>query len=290
MKLFNVGSLNLDHVYTVDAFVQPGQTISANDYQQFVGGKGLNQSIALARAGAEVVHVGMLGPEANDLLKALEKEGVNTTQINTCEQATGHAIIQVNQVGENSIIVYPGANHLLNPYHIDQALSDSQEGDWILCQNETSQVGYLLEIAKQKKLFTVFNPAPMTADVQGYPLNHVDLLIVNESEGQALSGKTDVELILATLLKRYPSTKMVLTLGAKGAIYIDQSTRCTVSAQPVTAVDTTAAGDTFIGYFLAELIQGADPKQCLTIATRAAGLCVQKMGAADSIPDRLLVN
>ncbi len=290
MRIFNFGSLNLDHVYSVDDFVQPGQTIAANDYRQFAGGKGLNQSIALAKAGADVVHVGMVGIEGGMLLEKLQANGVAVDQVVTIEQATGQAVIQVNNSGENAIIINAGANACLSKTRIDEALNGSKNDDWVLCQNETSEVAYLLDAASRRGLFTVFNPAPMTTQVHNYPLAKVDLLIVNETEAQALVGAAESEQVIEQLLHHYPATRIVLTLGAQGAVYADQHSRILVPAHQVQAVDTTAAGDTFIGYFVAQWAQQLPLEQCLEIATQAAALCVQTQGAADSIPDRAELN
>lgn len=286
MKLINFGSLNIDHVYSVDEFVQPGQTIHAKNYQQFCGGKGLNQSIAVARAGMQVMHIGQVGPGGEALIQLLNESGVDTSQIDTVDEATGHAIIQVAASGENEIIVFGGANQILSRGKIDNALSLAEKGDWVLCQNETSHVDYLLEAAYKIGLRTVFNPAPMNASVKQYPLDKVNLLIVNETEGAALAGQSDPGNILSSLLTRYPDINVVLTQGAKGAAFGSQKITVDVAAEKVEVMDTTAAGDTFIGYFLAEISQRQAVETCLKTACLAAGLCVQKAGAAQSIPLR----
>jgi ribokinase len=286
MKIFNFGSLNVDHVYSVDEFVQPGQTIACRNYQRFPGGKGCNQSIALAHAGAQVVHVGKIGADGDWIKQCLSESGVDVSCISACEEPTGHAVIQVNRRGENSIIVHGGANQQLEEGEIQRALSRSNAGDFVLTQNETSGVAHLLRAARDRKLFTVFNPAPMSEAVDGYPLEAVDLFVLNETEGASLVGESSIEKILTGMRARFPGAITVLTLGEQGAVCRNMESEIWVRAEPVDAVDTTAAGDTFIGYFVGALMKRLDPETCLRQACSAAGLCVQRRGAADSIPRR----
>ncbi len=290
MRLFNFGSLNIDHVYNVDEFVKPGQTIHARHYQQFCGGKGLNQSIAAARAGMQVLHVGQIGAGGEVLTRQLDNAQVDTSLVDQVDAATGHAIIQVAASGENEIIVFGGANQSLTRNKIDAALATARSDDWVLCQNEINQVDYLLDKSAQAGLLVAFNPAPMTDLVKAYPLHTVDLLIVNQTEGAALTGQTEAAAIAVGLSQHYPDTRIVLTLGAQGAMYVDQQQTISVAAEPLDAIDTTAAGDTFIGYFLSELADQKTIDTCLQTACRAAALCVQKAGASDSIPLRSALN
>lgn len=284
MKVINFGSLNIDHVYYVDTFVKPGETIASGEYKQFCGGKGCNQSVALAQAGGSVMHAGKIGPEGDWLKQRLTDSGADVSMVIKGEAATGHAIIQVANSGENSIIIHGGANQTLDPNYVESVLEKADTADYVLTQNETSCVPEILSQAAGKGLFVVFNPAPMTPDVKSYPLNDVDLLILNESEGEALTGKAEPDDILKTLLSDYPNVRVVLTLGAAGAIYQSAEECFKVSAYSVEAIDTTAAGDTFIGYFLKELGTDAPIAKALQTACKAAALCVQKAGASDSIP------
>ena len=285
MRIFNFGSLNIDHVYRVNELVSPGATISASDYQQYCGGKGLNQSIALARAGASVVHVGVLGPDGDMLLQQLQADGVDTSMIRRIDAASGHAVIQVSDAGDNAIIIYPGANQRLSRAQIDAALQQAKSGDWVLCQNETSEVAYLLQAASKRGLYTACNPAPMTSAARDYPYHLLKLLLVNQSEAEALTGSTDHNAMLAQLQQSYPDTIVMLTLGADGAVAFSQGESFQQPAEQVNAEDTTAAGDTFCGYFLHALAQQRSLTQCLQQASHAAALCVQRAGAAVSIPN-----
>lgn len=286
MKIINFGSLNIDRVYTVEHFVRPGETLNSSTYNEFAGGKGLNQSIALARAGAEVLHVGKIGRDGEFLKQLLLADGIDVSHIQTIEGPSGHAIIQVTATGENSIILEGGANRKIIEEDIRAALTTAGIGDWILLQNEISQTAEILSRAAEHGLNVVFNPAPMTPEVRDLPLQSVRLLIVNEVEGEMIAGQKRPDRIIDTILTRYPNISLVLTMGSSGVHYASEKIRLFVPAETVTPVDTTGAGDTFVGYFIAGITRGMDIKDCLTLAARAAAMCVMRSGAAASIPKR----
>jgi ribokinase len=284
MKILNFGSLNIDHVYKVDHFARPGETLSCDDYQVFAGGKGNNQSIALGRAGAEVYHAGKLCDRDIWLKELLEDSGVNTKFIELAGHPSGHAIIQVNKKGQNSIVIFGGANQQITDAHIERGLEEFSEGDHLLVQNEINDIPKIIRRAHKKNMTIVFNPAPMTPEVMEYPLDLVDIFIVNEIEGRELTGCEDPHKILDSMIEQYPDAATVLTLGENGVIYNDSSVRIEVPAEKVKAVDTTAAGDCFIGYFLAGLTGGGDIESSLKTACKAAAICVTRAGAVSSIP------
>lgn len=286
MRVLNIGSINIDHVYKVDHFARAGETIAGHSYNIFAGGKGFNQSIALARAGASASHAGRVGEDGTWLLRRLEQEGVDTAHVTTGDVTTGHAVIQVVPDGENAILLYGGANQFITEADVDSALLSCSPGDYLLIQNETSSVAYAIQKAHDKGLRVVFNPAPMSGNVHQYPLACVDIFILNETEAEGLTGKSDLAELLASMRDRFPRSSTVLTRGSKGAIYFDASSVYQEPALLVEAVDTTAAGDTFIGFFLAELMLAADPVKALTRGCRAAAICVTRAGASDSIPSR----
>lgn len=283
-RVFNLGSINIDHVYQVPHFVRPGETLASSGYARHAGGKGYNQSFALARGGATVHHLGAIGPDGASLRDALATVGVNVASLHTVAEPTGHALIQIARGGENAILLHPGANHALTVADIRAALAEARPGDWFLTQNETSVVPEALVLAKQAGLRLALNPAPLTPDVAAWPLDLVDLLVVNETEGAALSGQTEPDAILATLRARHPGMLIVLTLGADGVRYVGPDGCGTLPAVRVQVVDTTAAGDTFIGFLLAQLAGGSALDPALTLATQAAALAVTRPGAASSIP------
>ncbi len=284
VKIINFGSINIDHVYDVEHFVRPGETLSSENYTVFSGGKGANQSIALARANADVIHVGKIGKDGLWLKEKMQKEGIGTTFVKTVNEPTGHAIIQVNKDGENAIIIHGGANETFGSDDIKKALKTAKAGDIVLLQNEINSIDKIIKHTKNKDLKVVFNPAPMTDAVGSYPLELVDVFIINETEGEALSGEKKPKKIISAMLKLYPKSAVVLTLGKKGVFYADGKKIIKVDALKVKAVDTTGAGDTFIGYFLAELSRGAKKEKCLKTAVKASSICVTRKGAADSIP------
>jgi ribokinase len=286
MPIVNFGSINLDFVYRVERLVAPGETIQTLSQQRFAGGKGFNQSIALARAGAQVRHVGRVGEDGRWLVNMLAEEGVETGDIEFAMTPTGHAIIQVDARGENSILVHGGANRDLTKDALVRVCATLSAEDWVLLQNETNAPANVMALAGQRGSKVVFNPSPLDASVLELPLGGVDTFIVNSVEGRGLSGETEPGRILDAMQERYPNAATVLTLGDRGALYARDGIRLEVAAESVEVVDTTGAGDTFAGYWLAEMAIVGDPERALHLACRAAARCVQRPGAAVSIPLR----
>jgi len=284
MKILNFGSLNIDHVYQVDHISRPGETISSRSYQVFAGGKGANQSAALARAGAPVFHAGQVGPEGRGLLDKLVGLGVDMRFTQAGPEPTGHAIIQVDASGQNSIVLFPGANTCISRRAIDATLEYFDAGDILLLQNEINELPYIIEQGHRQKLRICFNPAPFGPEVPDYPLDRIDIMVVNETEGMGLAGTSSTDGLLIRLGEKWPRGEIVLTLGERGAQYCSPEGELEIPAVQVQAVDTTAAGDTFIGYFLAGLAASDGPEASLRRAARAAALCVTRPGAQDSIP------
>lgn len=286
-RVLNFGSINIDNVYTVEHFVRPGETISALEMEVFPGGKGLNQSVALARAGAEVYHAGKIGKDGAFLLQLLRSVGVDVSCVETINGKTGKAIIQVEEAsGENGILLYHGANWQMTELYIDEVLSGFSGQEIVVVQNEINHVSYLLEKAWKKGMSVAFNPSPVQENLKDCNLEHVTWLILNEVEGQALTGKEQPEEMIETLLARYPALKIVLTIGKQGAVYADKKTCFHQPACDAEVVDTTGAGDTFAGYFIAAMARGDSPRQAMLEASRASAIAVSRPGAAVSIPTR----
>lgn len=284
MKILNFGSLNIDHVYQLDHFAQPGETIACKSYTRFCGGKGLNQSIALARAGAAVYHGGKIGADGLFLKDLLTGNGVDTRFVRQGSTPTGHAVIQVSEEGENSIIISGGANQCITRRDIEETLSDFSLEDCLLVQNEISSVDHIISRGSELGLTIVFNPAPFSPEVKNYPLDLVNIFILNETEAAGLTGLSDQISIIEELVKQFPHAAFIFTRGAKGALFIKGDTRFTISARKVIPVDSTGAGDTFIGFFLASYMRSAPLSEALSTAAAAAALSVTRHGAADSIP------
>ena len=285
MRILNIGSMNIDYVYTVPHFVRPGETLSATGMEIFCGGKGLNQSIALARAGLDVCHAGCAGEDGGMLLQALAENGVDTSLIHRTPVKSGHTIIQVDPSGENTILLFGGANRRITEAYIDEAFSAFSAGDILLLQNEVNLADSMIRKAKARGMRVVVNPAPMSRDMLFAPLDLVDILFLNEVEAGDLCGERDQTLQLPALRALYPNATLVLTLGEQGAVYQAPGgeTLCQgIYAVPV--VDTTGAGDTFIAYLLAGLESGRDAAGSLRLAAMAAAIAVSRMGASASIP------
>lgn len=286
MKILNFGSCNIDYVYSLDHIVEPGETESIYEMNIFPGGKGLNQSIATARAGATVYHAGCVGNDGRLLLDILQESGVNTQYTKTVDEKNGHAIIQVSSKGENSILLYSGSNGMVSKKQIDSVLKDFGIGDVLLLQNEINNINTIIEKAYKKGMCIIFNPSPFNDTLKEIDLNMISYLLLNEVEAKSFSGSEDLEANLSYFRTHYPNLKIVLTLGVRGCVYMDSDCEIHQQAFRVEAVDTTAAGDTFTGYFVAELAKGTDYEEILKLASAASALAVSKHGAAPSIPSK----
>lgn len=283
--IVNFGSLNIDHVYRVDHFVKPGETILCSSYNVYAGGKGLNQSVAAGRAGGRVRHAGMIGEEGGFLLEVLKDAGVDTSLVQLVKDRNGHTSIQVEKSGQNSIVLYPGTNHLLSADYAGIVAEDLSKGDIVLFQNETTAKSEMMKLASQNGCIIALNPSPMDCQIGDLPLELVDIFILNEIEGEGLTNKCKPDEILDVLVSRFPKAKILLTLGKDGVQFAMGDTRLKEGIFKFgSLVDTTAAGDTFTGYYLAGISQGMDDKSAIRRASAAAGLCVTRAGAAKSIP------
>lgn len=284
-QLVNLGSLCIDNVYRVDAITRAGETSAASSYARFMGGKGLNQSLAAARAGVATAHVGCVGADGEELVAVLAAAGVDVRGIRrTARAPSGHAVIQVDASGSNAIVIVGGANGLIEIADIDAALDLVEPDGWLLLQNEINDVPAVLAAAAARRARVVLNVAPVDGREAAYDLSSVGVLIVNEIEGAALSGEREPQGAVAALTARYPTQHVVLTCGEHGLLYGRGAERICLEAFKVPAVDATGAGDAFIGYFLAQLIAGASIHDALMMGSAAGALAVTVAGAATSIP------
>lgn len=286
MKILNLGSCNIDYVYHVEHIVRPGETVAIRSMEQFPGGKGLNQSIALARAGAKVYHAGCIGQEGLFLKELMAACGVDVSFLRMTEGRSGHAMIQVDRSGQNSIVIFPGANHKITPAYVDELLDQFSAGDLLLLQNEISSLPYILQKAAQKEMKILWNPSPFSEELKNAALERISILMLNEVEAAEFSGKTQPEDCLQYFGQNYPELTVVLTLGERGCLFYQNQKALFQPAFHVKAVDTTAAGDTFTGYFAAAMAQGEAAAQALRLASAASALAVTRKGAASSIPLR----
>lgn len=284
MKILNFGSINIDNCYQVREFVRAGETISADAVKRHAGGKGFNQSVALARAGAEVYHAGCIGEDGLFLRDMLEQEGVKTELIKTVDAPTGNAVIQVNSYGNNCIILFSGANARVTEAYADTVFENFSSDDVLLIQNEISCLKYIVDKAAAIGMKIAFNPSPMNEGVSLDMLKKASWLFVNQVEAAEITGKEDRDETMEALAKLLPETAVIMTLGEDGAVYRDKALRTSHGIYPVPPVDTTGAGDTFTGFFLASVLKGQGVDRALETASKAAAISVTRPGAAESIP------
>lgn len=286
MKILNIGSINLDKSYHVEQFITAGKTSRVLEHQVSFGGKGMNQSVAIARAGAPVWHAGVVGDDGAEITQFMQSEGVQVDYLVTAEGATGHAIIQIDRTGQNCILICPGTNNAVSKAFVDNVLSKFARDDFLVLQNEISNVDYAILRAHEIGMKIFLNPSPIETSHDIPNIELVDYLILNEVEGRILTGEHTDQSMLAALHQRFPRSAIVLTLGEKGVLYQDSRQFLACNAYPTQVKDTTAAGDTFEGYFIASLYEGLTVERALRRASKAASVCVSRQGAALSIPYR----
>lgn len=282
-----LGSINVDFTGKVERFPLPGQTVSGSVLDQSPGGKGANQALAAARAGASVRLVGAVGPDtsAQTALTLLREAGVDLSGVSTSGDHTGTALILVNRDGENQISVFPGANADVGLSHAEKAIGASSPGDFMLLQQEIPMATcrLALELARQKGLVTIFNPAPFTGESVTLART-ADYVIANEGEfEQLLPGAHS----LGSRLDRWAAemdNTLIVTLGSKGAVLQSRAERSEFKAPRVQVVSTVGAGDTFCGYFAASLDRGQSPVEAVEHAIRAASMACQADGAQSAMP------
>ena len=286
MKVLCIGSLNLDMVYQMDHIVQPGETEASYGMNIFLGGKGINQSMAVAKAGAEVYHAGLIGEDGQAFLDACVEYGVDSRHIRKVEGKSGHAIIQIDRNAQNCILLYGGANQKLTEAYVDEVLADFGAGDVLLLQNEVNMLPYIVDKAYEKGMQIALNPSPFNEKLDEVDMGKIAIFLLNEVEGFQVTGLQEPDAIIGKLLEMYPNARIVLTLGKDGAVYADKDQKHFQPIFKVQAVDTTAAGDTFTGYFLAGLCEGMPIPQVLKMSAKASSIAVSRPGAIPSIPWR----
>ena len=284
MKALVFGSLNIDNVYYVDHIVMAGETLSSKGMKVFCGGKGLNQAIALSQAGLNTFLAGTIGNDGEMLLEKCKSYGVNTDFIHIGEDKSGNTIIQVDKSGQNSILLFGGANQMQDREHVNKVLDFFGENDFLILQNEINELPYIVDEAYKRGMKIVLNPSPYNDTLLECDLNKVQWLILNEIEGKQMTGKIDTDYILKSICSKYPTIKIVLTLGENGAIYCDSERRYMQKCYKTNVVDTTAAGDTFTGFFFGSIINN-EIEDAIDIAAKAAAITVSRDGAAESIPN-----
>lgn len=290
MKILSFGSLNIDYVYSVPHFVKKGETLSAKELNVYTGGKGLNQSIALARAGVETYQAGAIGTDGMFLLEQLKEAGVKTDLVKILDDVrTGNAIIQNDDEGDNCIVLFGGANQAITKEQVDEVFKDFINEDYLLIQNEINELSYIVEKAKEEGMKIILNPSPMNEKIMKLPLDQIDYFILNEIEAMQIlkmdkPEEIDGKYIASLLHERFKDATIVLTLGSEGSVCISDDEYVEQSIYKVKAIDTTAAGDTYTGYFIAGILNGKTIKESMDIASKASAIAVTRQGAAPSIP------
>jgi len=278
--IYNFGSINVDHVYRVEHLPAPGETIAASQHQTFLGGKGINQSIAISRAHGEIRHIGAIGPDREWVIRQIEDAGIKTDYISIVAAPTGHAIINVDDDGENAIVIFSGANLCLTEEQITKNLAAAMPQDWVLLQNETNLAAEICNEANNRGCKIAYSAAPFIAETTLELLPFASLLVLNEGEAVALGAALNCAPI------NIPIPELLVTCGNKGAWLRTQDQTFKQNAFSVSPVDTTGAGDTFLGSFLALYDQGSNAQDALRYAAAASALQVTKPGAALAIPLR----
>lgn len=290
MKILSFGSLNIDYVYSVPHFVKKGETLSAKELNVYTGGKGLNQSIALACAGVETYQAGAIGTDGMFLLEQLKEAGVKTDLVKILDDVrTGNAIIQNDDEGDNCIVLFGGANQAITKEQVDEVFKDFTNEDYLLIQNEINELSYIVEKAKEEGMKIILNPSPMNEKIMKLPLDQIDYFILNEIEAMQIlkmdkPEEIDGKYIASLLHERFKDATIVLTLGSEGSVCISDDEYVEQSIYKVKAIDTTAAGDTYTGYFIAGILNGKTIKESMDIASKASAIAVTRQGAAPSIP------
>lgn len=282
MTIYNLGSINADHIYKVEHLPRPGETLSASHFVTGLGGKGINQSVAAALAGSNVVHIGAVGPDGGWAIDQISGYGIDARYISKIDIPTGHAIVNVDQSGENAIVIFSGANNCQSIDQVHRALTDAEAGDILLLQNETTLQAEAAKNARDRGMKVIYSAAPFSVEAVKKVLDNTTILMMNKVESEQLCAG------LETNLMDLPVSDIIVTKGSNGVDWLCPSTgKATHTASfPVTAVDTTAAGDTFAGYFAAGIDQGLSTKDAMALGSAAAAIKVTRQGTADAIPAR----
>lgn len=286
MKAIVIGSINKDIVYNVNDIVKPGETISSSKVEYFLGGKGLNQAIALSNMTKNVFFYTIVNKYENEIINQLKRYNFDNSLIQYTEDKMGEAFIQVNDEGENAIVLAANSNHLFNVSKIYKVLDTFTKNDYVILQNEINDIDKIIKYAKEKELQVVLNPSPISDIINHELLLNVDYLIVNRTEFKAISNTHWAREGMRSFHKEYPHIKLVVTLGEEGVFYIDDSESYKIPSHEVEVSDTTCAGDTFLGYFIGSLMENNTVKESLYTATKASSICVGLPGASNSIPTK----
>lgn len=289
-KIVVVGSINMDISLKVNHIPQVGETIIADELMKSGGGKGANQAVAMARLGADVTFIGRVGDDddGKELLNSLEKFGVKLDGVIKDKTInTGSAYISVSHAGENNIVVFPGANFTIDKNQIDSFSSLISNADYCVMQMEIPLeiIEYTIALCRKNHVCIILNPAP-AKKITDEMLQGVDYVIPNETELQLLSEEKGTYEEMAYNICKKGVKNIIVTLGEKGCLLVNQQQRTIFPPVKVKATDTTAAGDSFIGGFVTSLAEGNHMEEAIKFATNVAAMTVMTQGAQNSLPNR----
>lgn len=286
-----IGSLNMDLVVNVDTMPKPGQTLLGGNFKEVPGGKGANQAVAMARLEGNISMIGKVGNDSfgKTLIEALNDDNVNTNHVHIANCSTGVAFITVDKNAQNAIVVAPGANFQLTKDDIDKNIDCIKNSDIVVIQLETplETVKYALQVAKDLNKYTILNPAP-AVKLDDEIIKNVDLLTPNETELEIISeikieNEDDIIKAASKVIEKGVK-ELIVTLGSKGSLYINEEISFFKSAYKVEAVDTTAAGDSFTGALAVALSNNKTMEEAMDFASKVGALSVMKEGAQSSLP------
>ena len=280
MTIYNLGSINVDHLYMLERIPKPGETLSSLETHITIGGKGLNISVAANRSGADVRHIGVVSSADPSVLDMIAGLGLDSALISQVDVQTGHAIIYVDENSENSIVVHGGANLCFSESQIRTALSSAQPDDWLVLQNETNANEIGISIAREKGMQIALVAAPFNAKTMPEQIEKVDLVSMNKTESELF------EVISGTSIGNLKSIDFLITYGADGAVFLSDGEARRIAAHKVHSIDTTGAGDTFFGVFMAHYTSRGCVETALKKANAAAALIVQRRGVASVVPSQ----
>lgn len=298
-KVVVLGSLNVDSILEIKRLPKPGETLSMLGKSSAPGGKGANQAVAAARSAAQTSFIGKIGADSQGkmMLASLETEKIDTSSVITDDESgTGSATILLDENGQNSILVYGGANQEIDQRQVREAEKQIAAADFLITQFETPQLASVeaFKIAKENNVTTILNPAPASS-IDPELLKYTDLIVPNETESASITGIeiTDEESMVASAkaFAKLGVKYLIITVGSKGAFFATPTQHQFIPAFKVKAVDTTAAGDTFIGSLSSQLKPDlSNLAQAITYAQKASSLAVQRLGAMPSIPTATEIN
>lgn len=292
MNIVVIGSMNMDYILTTDNLPEKGETIHANDFKTSIGGKGANQAFAARKLGADVIMIGSVGNDDNGrkIIHRMNELGIDTSRIELVDTKTGNAMINVDNNGNNTIIVYGGANKCVKKEVIDKNEDIIKKADFILFQLEIpiETVEYGINIAKKHNRKIILNPAP-AQKLSDNILKNVDILTPNETELAIISGENDLKLGARKLLEAGVK-EVIVTLGEKGSYYLSNEKEILSESIKVKAIDTTAAGDSFNGALAVSICEGKYIEEVLEFSNVVGALTTTKSGTENSLPYREAVN